>query len=119
MPMNRRELVTTAAAFGGAALLATKTEGQAPEGQPAKPEKARGKIMAYGEGGTSYFELSEMPKGIKIFYIDQRYADRIGRLLLAAAANGWEIEAAYTPSVNGPGLVYDVRAKMIRAVRAD
>ncbi len=116
MPMNRRELVTIGGVLGGAALVAAKAEGQAPEGQPAptpQPAEARGKVTLYGEGHTSYFTLSKMPEGIKTFYIDPRFNDRLGRLVLAAAEKGWEIRATYisSPVNDMAGPVYDVRVE--------
>lgn len=124
MPMNRRELVTAGAMLGGAALMTTKTEGQAPEAQPAQipqpekapPEKARGKVAVYGEGNATYFALTEMPKGIKHFYIDERAADRIGRLVLAAAEKGWELQVRYIQSVTEFSRVYDVWVENFRPV---
>jgi hypothetical protein len=116
--MNRRELVTIGGMFGGAALVAANVEGRDQEGQPAQPPQAsatRGKVTLYGEGHTSYFALSEMPEGTKLFYIDSRFTDRIGRLVLTAAEKGWVIRATYLQNVNGAGPVYDVRVEDFRA----
>jgi hypothetical protein len=116
--MNRRELVTIGGVIGGAALLTANAEGRVQEGQPAqvpRPSEARGKVALYGEGQSSYFALSEMPKGTKLFYIDPKFNDRIGRLVLAAAEKGWVIRAVYMHNVNGAGPVYDVRVENFRA----
>jgi hypothetical protein len=118
MPMNRRGLVTIGGMFGAAALVTANVEARAQEGQPAqppKPSEARGKVTLYGEGHSSYFALSEMPEGTKLFHIDPRFNDRIGRLVLAAAEKGWVIRATYLHNVNGAGPVYDVRVEDFRA----
>jgi hypothetical protein len=118
MPMNRRELVTIGGVLAGAALVAANAEGreqEAPPAQPSQPSETRGKVTVYGEGHSSYFALSEMPEGTKLFFIDPRVNDRIGRLVLAAAEKGWVIRATYIRSVNGAGPVYDVRVENFRA----
>ena len=113
MPMNRRELVSMGAVLGGAVLVATTAEGRPV--QAAGPAEARGKVTLYGEGSTSYFALSTMPEKVETFHIDPRINERLGRLVLAAAEKGWEIQVTYTRSPDGTaGPVYDVRIKDFR-----
>jgi hypothetical protein len=110
MSMSRRELVSMGVVLGVAALGDTKAQGQVIQGD--KPPQASGKVAQYGEGSSSYFALAKMPGKIEAFHIDSRINDRLGRLVLAAAEKGWEIEVTYTLFPDGTaGQVYDVRVK--------
>lgn len=110
MSISRRGLVSMGAAIGGVALVAAKPEGRTAQG--AQQAQASGKVTSYGEGNSSYFALAKMPEKIETFHIDSRVNDRLGRLVLAAAEKGWEIEVPYMRFPDGTaGRDYDVRIK--------
>lgn len=110
MAMNRRELVAMGMAASGMALAARGAEGQDRAGDGAEaPGQIRGRVVLYSEGEGAYFALSNMPEGVEILWLDSRYAERLGRVLLLAADKGWEVEATYPRSPASPaGPVYRV-----------
>lgn len=121
MSISRRDLVRMGGVLGGVALAsAAQRDVQADEPKArdgpvevAHPATASGRVVLYGEGGSApYFTLSEMPEGVKQFWIDPRRAEPLGRLVLAAAEKGWEVHVSYThlPS-GGSGPVYDIHVK--------
>jgi hypothetical protein len=116
MSMSRRGLVTLGSLLGGVAMVASVgREGTAAEQQarddPAKrgqPATAKGRVASYSEGFQTSFSLSEMPEGVTSFAIDERVAERLGRVLLIAAEKGWEVHVTYTrvPGKGGASAYY-------------
>jgi hypothetical protein len=127
--LRRRELVAISgmlivalsAMYGATSLRVMRAKAQTAatsKTQDVKPGQARGRITLYGEDHDStYFALHEMPKGVDTFHLESETADRLGRLVLAAAKNDWEVRVGYAPNYTEEGKagpVFDVRVEGFR-----
>jgi hypothetical protein len=124
--ISRRDLVRMGSALCGIALAsAAYREAEAhqsndkDESPPVpRPATARGRVIFYGESTSGpYFALSKMPEDVERFTIDQRRAEALGRLVLAAAEKGWRVRVTFTQFQDGIGPAYDIRVTDFRRRR--
>ena len=126
MSISRRDLVRMGSAIGGIALASAayrEAEAQQPNAEEQPPPitgfaTARGRVIFYGENTSGpYFALSKMPEDVERFTIDQRRAEALGRLVLAAAEKGWRVRVTFTQFQDGIGPAYDIRVTDFRRRR--